>query len=134
MRVNYTTKLLLLGAAFFLCTSLVKAQNTKGQVNINSPKEVDDIVSQRITFNKKNKGVKGYRIQLFYGSEKGAYKLKDEFNSLFPELKTIIAFSSPDWKVQVGNYITRIEADSALVAIKKEFPSAIILPTKIEVK
>ena len=58
----------------------------------------------------------------------------NEFKALFPKIPTKIVFSSPEWKVQVGNYITRLEADRSLVDIKKEFPSAIILATEIELK
>ncbi len=76
----------------------------------------------------------GYKIQIYYGSEKECYEIKDEFSSLFPDIATSIIFSTPQWKLQVGNYRTRLEADHEMVNIKKEYPAAIVLATEIEIK
>lgn len=108
------------------------AQQTKGTVQIESSKEVDKMIAQKKNYNKKMGTIKGYKIQLFYGNEKDAYELKDEFKLLYPKISTKIIFSSPEWKVQSGNYKTRLEADSALVDIKIDFPNAIIFATDIE--
>lgn len=124
----------ILFSAFFLLFMgfSAKAQNTQGKVKIETDAKMDQIIKEKKKFNQQQKGVKGYRIQLFYGSEKGAYDLKEDFQNLYPDMKTKIIFSSPDWKVQAGNYLTRLEADSALVKVKKDFPSAIILSTQID--
>ena len=78
--------------------------------------------------------MKGYKIQLFYGGEKESYEVKDEFKASFPDIPTKIIFSSPQWKVQAGNFKTRLEADASLINIKKEYPGAIILATEIDLK
>ena len=108
------------------------AQKTEGTVKIESTAEIDDMISQKKEYNKSSGTIKGYKIQLFYGNEKDAYEIKDEFKAIFPEISTKIIFSSPEWKVQVGNYKTRLEADNALVEIKIDFPNAIIFATDIE--
>ena len=130
-----TKKTLLVSLIFcvFIGTQIF-AQQTKGTVRIESSAKIDQIVAQKKQYNKNLKTYKGYRIQLFYGSEKGSYDIRNEFKVLFSEIPTKIVFSSPEWKVQVGNYKSRLEADRALVDIKKEFPSAIILATKIGLK
>jgi hypothetical protein len=108
------------------------AQQTEGTVKIESSTEINDVIAQKKEYNKSLGTIKGYKIQLFYGNEKDAYEVKDEFKAIFPEISTKIIFSSPEWKVQVGNYKTRIEADKALVEIKIDFPNAIIFATDIE--
>ena len=130
-----TKKIFLTIFIFCLFTGAqIFAQQTKGTVRIESSAKIDEMLAQKKQYNKNLKTYKGFRIQLFYGSEKGSYDIKDEFKVLFPEVPTKIVFSSPEWKVQVGNYITRLEADRSLVDIKKEFPSAIILATEIDLK
>lgn len=108
------------------------AQQTKGTVKIESSTEIDEMISQKKDYNKSLGTIKGYKIQLFYGNEKDAYDVKDEFKAIFPKISTKIIFSSPEWKVQVGNYKTRLEADNALVEIKIDFPNAIIFATDID--
>ena len=61
-------------------------------------------------------------------------KSKKNFLCFFSDIKTSVIFSTPQWKLQVGNYRTRLEADNAIVQIKKEYPSAIVLATDIEIK
>jgi hypothetical protein len=108
------------------------AQQTEGTVKIESSTEIDEMISQKKDYNKSLGTIKGYKIQLFYGNEKDAYDVKDEFKAIFPKISTKIIFSSPEWKVQVGNYKTRLEADNALVEIKIDFPNAIIFATDID--
>jgi hypothetical protein len=107
------------------------SQQTNGTVQIESSSNIDNLIDQKKEYNKSLGTIKGFKIQLFYGNEKDAYDLKDEFKSIFPEISTNIIFSSPDWQVQVGNYKTRLLADNALVEIKKKFPNAIIFATDI---
>jgi len=108
------------------------AQQTEGTVKIESSAEIDDVIAQKKEYNKSLGTIEGYKIQLFYGNEKDAYEIKDEFKAIFPEISIKIIFSSPEWKVQAGNYKSRLEADNALVEIKIDFPNAIIFATDIE--
>jgi len=36
-------------------------------------------------------------------------------------------YESPEYKVRVGQYRTKLEAERALILIRKEFPNAIIV-------
>lgn len=130
-----TKKISLLSFVFIvLLTFTSLAQQKEGELQIETSTKIDAVVSQKKQYNKNLESIKGYRIQLFYGSEKAAYKIKDEFKALFPDITTKIIFSSPQWKVQVGNFITRLEADRTLTSIKKEYPGAIILATEIDLE
>ena len=108
------------------------AQQTKGEVKIQSSSKIDQLLALKKEYNKNSNELRGFKIQLYYGNEKKAYELKDEFEALFPEIPSKVNFGRPDWNVQVGNYKTRLEADRILVEIKKEYPSAIIFATEIE--
>lgn len=110
------------------------AQQNDGEVHIETSARVDELVAQKKQYNKNLKTLKGYKIQLFFGGEKESYEVKDEFKASFPDIPTKIIFSSPQWKVQAGNFKTRLEADASLVNIKKEYPGAIILATEIDLK
>lgn len=70
----------------------------------------------------------GYRIQLYNGFETEAKKTRAKFRIKFPDVKTYIVYKSPEWKIQVGNYKTKLEADRALLAVKDDFYGAIVVP------
>lgn len=122
----------LLYLSLFLSFSGI-AQQSEGKVFITTNSDIDKVITQKKAYNKSLKTIDGYRIQLFFGNEKKAYKTKEKFISLYPEIPVTITFSSPDWKVQAGNYLNRLDADRAIVEIKSDFTGAIVLNTKIDI-
>jgi len=70
----------------------------------------------------------GYRVQVF--SDNNARTAKNEARSKsriiterFPEYPTYVIFSSPYWRLRVGDFKTQEEARDAADEIKKAFPS-----------
>ncbi len=123
---------LLLNLVFGLLFCANIHAQTEGTVVIKSTEKVKSIIAKKISYNKNVDEIDGFKIQLFYGGEQGAYKTRDEFESLFPEVDTQIKFDRPDWKVMVGRYKTQLEADRALVEIKEAFISAFVRSEKIK--
>lgn len=79
------------------------------------------IVSSYIT-------VSGYRIQVF--SDNNQRKSKDEANykaqlirNLDPTIETYVSFTSPFWRLRVGDFRTYEEANTKLRELKQAFPS-----------
>ncbi len=134
MRYLSKYKLLIFLSFLVLCQLDVLGQSKEGAVRIESSAHIDEMLAQKKEYNKTLETFQGYKIQIYYGSEKKCYEVKDEFSSLFPDIATSIIFSTPQWKLQIGNYRTRLEADHSMVTIKKEYPAAIVLATEIEVK
>ena len=114
-----------------LFISLKSNAQHSGTVSIQANAKINAVIAKKRTFNK-DKEIKGFKIQIFNGSEQGAYNTRDKFSTLFPDDDIKIQFASPEWKVQVGNYLTRLEADRELLKIKDDFPNAIVLPSVIE--
>ena len=129
-----TVKFSYFALLIFLVPSLLMGQESEGDLRVETPAGVDQLVAQKIAFNKEQNSYPGYKIQIYYGSEKECYEIKDEFVALFPDIPTSIIFSTPQWKLQVGEFRTRLEADKSIQSIKKEYPSAIVLATDIELE
>ena len=69
----------------------------------------------------------GYRVQVFddnnvMTAKHDAQSRKQQIDSRFPEFHTYVQFNSPYWKVKVGDFRTRSEADAAMAAIRAAFP------------
>ncbi len=110
----------------------LSAQN-EGTVHIQSTEKIKQLIAKKRVYNKKITKVKGYKIQLFYGNEQGAYKVRDEFSTAFPDTAIQIKFFSPEWKVWVGSYKTQLEADRVLKEIKSASFNAFVFATEIKI-
>ena len=69
----------------------------------------------------------GYRVQVYMsnGQKKAkeeAYAREKQMKEKMPDLPYYVSFSSPFWKLRVGDYRTYTEALVAANTIKKEFP------------
>ncbi len=72
--------------------------------------------------------MKGYKIQAFSGndqrtSKNEAIRKQSQINNAFPELETVVLFDSPFWRLRVGNFATREEAQEVMEELKRTFPS-----------
>ncbi|GAB6120266.1 SPOR domain-containing protein [Dysgonomonas termitidis] len=72
--------------------------------------------------------VRGFKIQVFSGnnqqrSKREAESKQAQVRSAFPELETIVSFQSPFWRLRVGNFTSRADADEVLKEMKKIFPA-----------
>jgi len=92
-------------------------------------------VRQQMMNNEDNKGIPGYRIQVYFdsgiNSGERARKVKDEFEEEFPEIPGYITWKAPNFRVRVGDFRSRLEAEKALKDISKEYPNAWVIKDEI---
>ncbi len=97
-------------------------QNTTATVNINANSNIEKLVKTKFSENNKD----NFKIQLYYGSLNKAHSVLSNFNTKFTDWTGKIEYETPNYKVWVGNFQTRLEADRALMKISKSFPHAFI--------
>jgi hypothetical protein len=68
-----------------------------------------------------------YKIQIYIGKIDDSKKTLNEFKSTFDEVDGTIVYNNPTYKVWIGSFKTRIEAEKALLDIKKKYPLAILI-------
>ncbi len=78
-------------------------------------------INSSITINDK------YKIQIYNGDSETSKKILNTFRSDVPEIDATIVFSTPAYKVWVGNFKSRIEAERNLLELRKKYPNAIII-------
>lgn len=101
-------------------------------VTIVSDARLDSLVGQHIEHNKAANGIQGYRVQIFFGSErKAANDAKTHFLQLMPEEEVYFIYQQPYFKVRVGDYRTRLEAEAVYRKLIHTFDKAFIVPDKI---
>lgn len=113
-------------AVFFFFIFLTINTTIIAQNKTHSSEEVAKLIAKKRAFNKEY-GF-GYSIQLYYGDETKARELKDKFALLFPKILIKLDYEQPYWKVLIGKYKTKLEADRAMLIYSKEFSGLIVIP------
>ena len=109
-----------------ILTLTIGVFNINAQDNYTENKDIKSLIKKKRAYNKNN-GT-GYRIQLYNGLETKAKSLRYRFQVEYPGVYTKLKYDQPDWKAQVGNYKTRLQADKALNKIREKFNGAIVVP------
>lgn len=85
--------------------------------------------------NKNIRYAQGYRVQIYSGnSSEDANRARDKSYSLFPDITPHIVYIQPNFRVKVGDFIDKLEAQRVYVALKIDFPTALIVPERIEIR
>jgi len=119
-----------------LFISNIKAQNhNSGTVEIIQDNRIGDLVKKHIALNKKQEGISGYRIQIFFdsgaNSRERAVNVKTKFLTKYPDESIYVLFQEPNYKVRVGDFRTRMDAKGFLNKISKEYGNAFIVKDEI---
>lgn len=119
---------------FSVLVSLISfGQNS--QITIDADHRINSLMIQQTEINKQNDGVSGYRIQIKNTTtQKDANTLRARFSRDFPELKTDLVYNAPYYKIRIGDYLTKLEAQKDLIEIKKKYKGAypISCPVNLE--
>lgn len=78
-------------------------------------------------------GAEYYRIQVGFGSYEKAQRIKSEVEIDFPSMPSKIDFDSPTYRVRVGRFKTKLEAERKFQEVREKYPDAMLLkPKKID--
>ena len=82
------------------------------------------------------KPVKGFRVQVLNTTSRNdVLNAKSKLLALYPEHKTYLLYQSPYFKLRIGNFTERSEADALRKELMKLFPTGVfIIPADVEVK
>lgn len=100
------------------------AQNTP---KIKKDKNLDTLLELKLALEVENNLINGYTIQLQNGDINKVKQKRKEYEQTKAAWPATIEYENPNFKLWVGNFETRIEADRALLQLSKNFPSAFIL-------
>ena len=116
---------------FLITTSLAKlhAQN-KNIISHQDPK-VEQLLNEKRKSNTSLSINTRYKIQIFSGNSELAKKSLNEFKLENKNTEATIIFQTPNYKVWVGNYRTRMEAERNLMEIQKKYKNILLIkPSK----
>lgn len=117
---------------FHICSTILLGQ--KNDVEIISDPRIDALVLKQgeIVPPATVPQIAGYRIQLFFDTEKKAVdEARNKFISMFPKVDTYVTYVAPNYFLKVGNFRTHLEAEKVKISIDKDFPTNYIVKERI---
>lgn len=83
--------------------------------------------------NKSDGTVNGFTIQVYSGtSRENASKAKAQVYRILPDSRPETKYEQPVYKVRVGEFGDRLEAQVIYAELQEEFPDAIVIPHRIK--
>jgi len=125
MKVPHLFKTLIFSILLVIISEKTVAQ--PATVSVNQDAKITELLDLKKTLEKENKLADGYTIQLYYGELSRANSVIRKYRGLYGSWPASIEYETPNYKVWVGNFGTRIEADRALLEVQRNFRSAFIL-------
>jgi hypothetical protein len=102
----------------------------KGAVQIKQNLDITNMINLHISLMRSLKGIKGFRVCIYYNSGQEARSAADQerarFISRYEDTSSDKVFESPFWKVYVGDFRTKSEALNFLEKIRYDYPNAFI--------
>lgn len=112
--------------------SLFAQHDSVGKVEIIQSNEIDKLLLKHLQINSENESIDGYRIQIHFGGEREKAKtIKTKFLQQFPDVAAYEVYQQPNFKVRVGDFRSRLEAQKFMSEINMYFPSAFIVADEI---
>ena len=120
-------------ASFLLMTSFsLKAQmDSTNNVVVHKDPRVELLVKKQIDINEENtrdtrRNMQGFRILVINSNDRNkVFSAKAKIYQLYPELKTYLLYQPPFYKLKVGNFKTKEEAEDYRKDLIRQFPTGL---------
>jgi hypothetical protein len=100
-----------------------------------SENELRIIMDSLASRNKQRGFVEGHSVQVYSGASRNqATEIRTKIMEIFGDLNPEIRYEQPNYKVKVGFFAERIEAYPTYSKLKKEFPGALLVPERLNVR
>jgi len=126
---------------FSLIIGKLFSQTDTSSVVVYKDSRIDLLIKKQIDINEETtrenrRTASGYRILVINSNDrKKVFAAKAKIYQLYPELKPYLLYQAPFYKLKVGNFRTKEEAEEFLVELSRDFPTGLyIVRDIIEVK
>lgn len=129
MKITYILKSISLFTVILLITNKINAQSSN--LNTIQDPKFEQLLNSKRKVNQNLSYTDRYKIQIFNGTSEMAKKTLNEFRIEYKNIDGTIIFNTPNYKVWVGNFRTRMEAEKQIIEIKKKYKTVFLIkPSK----
>lgn len=103
---------------------------TRGSLHVNQDSRVDRLMKKQRDVYAASSTMPGYRVQIFMeiGNDavSHAEAVKGAFTAAYPELPVYLTYEQPYYRLRVGDFRNRVEAEKYVRLIKPQFNLAFV--------
>ncbi len=97
--------------------------------------ELDSVAVLVAQKNLEKKVVDGFTVQVYSGpNREQANNARAELRAIGLDIPSQVVYVQPNFKVKVGKFYSRLEANQVYAQVREVFPNALLLPEKIPVE
>lgn len=106
-----------------------KKENVEPKFTVNE--QLHAVLDSIDSINIARKYIEGFTIQIYSGQKReDALSTKKTIDQVLPELRAVMTYVQPTFRIKAGKYFTQLDAQKDYVAVKRFFPNAILVPDK----
>ena len=132
--------LILVPLLLWICEVAAQSDSTANVIVVKDPR-IDMLVNKQIEINEittrnSRRSAPGYRILIISSNNRNkVIEAKTKMYREFPELKAYMMYQSPFFRLKVGNFRERTDAEAYLAEIQRFYPTGVYIVTDtIEVR
>lgn len=122
-------------------TEATRAEKEKRPVSFTgeTPKNdniaIDQVIEDQANKNRNLTEMQGFRIYIYSGNSRSGFEsAKSYILQNYPELEVYESYSQPTYKVKVGDFLSRMDAEKYYAALKGRFASPKIMMDRVNYK
>ena len=108
----------------------------KGVLILNQNPRIDTLVMKQRQIHVNDSTIDGFRVQIFMelGNDaiRHADSVKEKFVENYPDVPIYLIFGQPYYRLRIGDYRTRLEAENMYQRVKKDYRNAFVTADRIE--
>lgn len=116
--------------ALFTALVFCGSAQQRGSLRVNQDSRVERLMQKQRDVYAANNTMSGFRVQIFMeiGNEAvdHAAVTKKRFEEIFPDIPIYLSYEQPYYRLRVGDFRNRVEAERYLRLIKPEFSLAFV--------
>lgn len=120
----------------FVFISLCSFSQNNGYVILEQDQRIEQLIQRQNEIHSADNTIDGFRIQIFMESGNEAVELgnmeSEKFKEKYPDIPVYFIFGQPYYRLRVGDFRTRLEAEKAFQTISKDYKKAFITSDRIQ--
>ena len=122
---------------FILSGFVTKAQEDTHSIAVTKDPRIELLIKKQteineLTSRESRRNVPGFRVQVINTTDRSvAIDAKTRIYKLYPEMKAYLLYQAPYFRLRVGNFLNRKDAESAQKKLSREFKQDLFIVNDI---
>lgn len=120
----------------FTFVSVCCFSQNEGYVILKQDQRIEQLIQKQKKIHSADNTIDGYRIQIFMESGNDAVEhantVMSEFQTNYPDVPIYLVFGQPYYRLRVGDFRTRLEAEKFFQTLSQEYKKAFVTSDKIQ--